>query len=687
MSSTASQNHLGLYRGPFKVIGACAILGVLALTGCPPPPPPGEAVFIDPFNGGETTDDGDDTGNTGDGNETLDIGVVQDTGSDLAAIVTSQDIDEALLILGSKRSDGSLRELSGGGSIDRNGRSIFFWFGADGLPARAVFDDLTVFFENYTTNSVDLAAVRPNGVVTRVSGVSLDADLLSDLQSLAGQGATFKGLGRKHTSADTAKLTDQQWSRIVKWTTFGAKAACCAISGGATALGLAPAGYAVPFCCGGVLQTIITETVFTPQPRDAVEFYTQHPEYLASQITLSIVQAESTAEQAEPFAQPDSDGDGVPDDEDGCPNDSNKTSPGNCGCGQLETSGCEPSGGGESDGEVLTETEPNDLWTDANVFDGSGDRYIIRGSISTPDDVDQFQLVGGKGLGVLEGSRPFCYFIEGDDQGNDKWYRVISRGETPCDYEFVVIRTSGSTDGKTPSGETFPLDLGDDVTMVLVRIPAGTFTMGSDSGHSNETPIHAVTISRDFYIGRYEVTQAQWQAVTGSNPSNFSGCDNCPVESVSWYEAADFCETVSTMTGYSIRLPSEAEWEYACRAGSTTEYYFGDDESDLDQYAWWYDTSGDQTHEVGGKLPNAWGLYDVSGNVWEWCQDAWHDDYNGAPSDGSAWTTGASDRRVLRGGSWYSYPGECRSAMRLRSSPAAEDRSRDLGFRVVAGTP
>ncbi|MCH8854586.1 MAG: hypothetical protein IID41_18315 [Planctomycetes bacterium] len=283
MSSTASQNHLGLRRALFKMMSASAILGMLAIVGC--------------------------GGNNGSGSETLDIGLVEDAGSHLAAIVTSQGGDEALLILGSKRSDGSLRELSGGGFIDLNGRSMFFWFGADGLPTRAVFDDLTVFFESYTTSSVDLAAVHPNGTVTRASGVSLDADLLSDLRSLAAQGATFKGLGPKSTPAETAKLTDQQWSSILKWTTFGAQVVCCATSGSLSLLGVAPVVPVVAVCCGGALLTIVTDTVFTPQPMDTVEFYNQHPEYLEPQIKASVVEAGSTAEEAEPFAQADCDGD------------------------------------------------------------------------------------------------------------------------------------------------------------------------------------------------------------------------------------------------------------------------------------------------------------------------------------------------------------------------------------------
>ncbi len=240
----------------------------------------------------------------------------------------------------------------------------------------------------------------------------------------------------------------------------------------------------------------------------------------------------------------------------------------------------------------------------------------------------------------------------------------------------------------TPKGETFSLDLGGGVMMELVRIPAGSFMMGTDSTDTvwlePSRPVHSVTIGRDFYIGRYEVTQAQWQAVMGDNPSSFGGCDACPVDMVSWNDAVAFAETLSNITGYRIRLPTEAEWEYACRAGTTTEYSFGNDKSDLNDFAWNLGNSGGRTHEVGMKLANPWELYDMHGNVWEWCEDSWHQDYTGAPTDGGSWTTGGdSTKRVTRGGSWFNTD-NTRSAYRGKDGP---DRHFSLfGLRVVAGT-
>ena len=235
----------------------------------------------------------------------------------------------------------------------------------------------------------------------------------------------------------------------------------------------------------------------------------------------------------------------------------------------------------------------------------------------------------------------------------------------------------------SPTGETLTLNLGGGLTMELVGIRAGTFMMGSDEGFSNEQPVHSVTISRDFYIGRYEVTQEQWEAVMGKNPSDFQGCDICPVDNVSWEDAVAFCDTVSAGTGYPIRLPSEAEWEYACRAGTATEYSFGDDASALGDYAWYSDNSGSRTHEVGSKLPNCWSLYDMHGNVGEWCND-WYDSayYGVSPSTDPAGPS-AGVHRVIRGGPWLSDEDVLRSAARYEYWPGA--RGDDVGFRVAAG--
>ncbi len=231
------------------------------------------------------------------------------------------------------------------------------------------------------------------------------------------------------------------------------------------------------------------------------------------------------------------------------------------------------------------------------------------------------------------------------------------------------------------------LDLGDGVSMVLALIPSGTFSMGTDStDHAaldRSRPVHTVTIAEDFYIGRYEVTQAQWQATMGDSPSSFTGSDILPVESISWAEAIAFCEAASIATGYTITLPTDAQWEYACRAGATTAYSFGDDRDDLDQYGWYLTNGALTTHDVGGKLPNFWNLYDMHGNVLEWCLDTWHADYTDAPQNGSAWTQEGDDTlRVLRGGAWYSIDFNLRSDYRFKYD--ATDDYHGIGFRVVA---
>ena len=218
----------------------------------------------------------------------------------------------------------------------------------------------------------------------------------------------------------------------------------------------------------------------------------------------------------------------------------------------------------------------------------------------------------------------------------------------------------------------------------MVVITAGSFEMGSDE-RTDERPLHRVNVP-SFLIGNTEVTQSQWRAVMGSNPSRFSQCyDDCPVERVRWSEAQDFARRLSQKTGKQYRLPSEAEWEYAARAGSNSKWSFGEVEDQLGDYAWYGSNSQNKTQGVAQKKPNACGLFDMHGNVWEWVQDCWHDNYAGAPVDGRVWTTGCSDNmRVLRGGSWYDSPSGLRSAYRIRVTPI--DRGVSSGLRL-ARTP
>lgn len=198
------------------------------------------------------------------------------------------------------------------------------------------------------------------------------------------------------------------------------------------------------------------------------------------------------------------------------------------------------------------------------------------------------------------------------------------------------------------------------------------------SGDS-ERPQHQVTIA-PFLMSQFPVTQAQWETVRGHNPSHFKGA-NLPVELVFWHEAIEFCQKLSQNSGKDYRLPSEAEWEYACRAGTTTANHCG--ETITHELA---NFSRGKTTEVGSFPPNAFGLYDMHGNVLEWCQDTWHSNYEGAPTDGSAWIEGRDDRlKVVRGGSWASSPRHCRSAYRYYYGPGV--RTYYLGFRVVCSAP
>ncbi len=217
----------------------------------------------------------------------------------------------------------------------------------------------------------------------------------------------------------------------------------------------------------------------------------------------------------------------------------------------------------------------------------------------------------------------------------------------------------------------------------MVLIPSGNFDMGSYNGEYDEKPVHNVQVNT-FSLGKTEVTQGQWRAVMGNNPSYFSSCGNdCPVERVSWNDAQSFIQKLNAKTGKQYRLPSEAEWEYACRAGGQHDYCGSDN---VDSVAWYEDKAniGSGTHPVSRKQPNAFGLYDMSGNVWEWVEDSYHDSYNGAPTNGGVWQ-GDGATRVLRGGSWYFGPQFARTAFRIRNEPA--DRSVINGFRVARMLP
>ncbi|MBN3910853.1 MAG: SUMF1/EgtB/PvdO family nonheme iron enzyme [Nostoc sp. NMS1] len=272
---------------------------------------------------------------------------------------------------------------------------------------------------------------------------------------------------------------------------------------------------------------------------------------------------------------------------------------------------------------------------------------------------------------------------------------------TPKSAGFLGIKKTYEINLSRGRAEFFRENLGNGVVLEMVAIPGGKFLMGSPESEpersSYESPQHTVTV-QPFLMGKFSVTQSQWKAVADlpkvnidlkPDPSYFKGA-NRPVEQVSWDDAIEFCARLSKKTGKTYRLPSEAEWEYACRAGTTTPFYFGETiTTDLANYNGDY-TYGSapkgeyrkQTTDVGKFPANSFGLFDMHGNIWEWCQDEWHKNYNGAPKDGSAWLVDNDNQnRLWRGGSWPDSPGNCRSACRF--DYARGSRHSNVGFRVV----
>lgn len=270
-------------------------------------------------------------------------------------------------------------------------------------------------------------------------------------------------------------------------------------------------------------------------------------------------------------------------------------------------------------------------------------------------------------------------------------------------FDVVIVNAEGR-EIKRCQGQAqyFMEDLSNEITLEMVAIPGGTFCMGSPETEADrlesEDPQHLVTV-KSFFMGKYPITQAQWQAVVALppikrslalNPSKFKGA-NHPVETISFNDAIEFCARLSNYTGREYRLPSEAEWEYACRAGTSTPFHFGETiTSDLANYDASYTYSSafqgkyrEKTTPVGSfQVANAFGLYDMHGNVWEWCADSWHNNYEGAPTDGSVWQDNNNNQKgLLRGGSWYFKPSSCRSASRINYLSAFENYGN--GFRVV----
>lgn len=216
-----------------------------------------------------------------------------------------------------------------------------------------------------------------------------------------------------------------------------------------------------------------------------------------------------------------------------------------------------------------------------------------------------------------------------------------------------------------------------------VNIPGGKFEMGCNSKRTvcdySEIPAHTVMI-KPFLIDKYEITQYEWQWVMGDYPSYFKGCDNCPVENISWLQIQEFIKNLNMKTGHTYRLPSEAEWEYSCRGGNKSESYCGS--NTLDDVAWYIDNSNNKTHPVGQKKPNHYGLYDMTGNVQEWVQDCVHFSYKNAPQDGTSWvSSGDCSQRIYRGGSWNNSGVDMRTTRRTGDTNCCQRNY--IGFRLV----
>ncbi len=273
--------------------------------------------------------------------------------------------------------------------------------------------------------------------------------------------------------------------------------------------------------------------------------------------------------------------------------------------------------------------------------------------------------------------------IKKDGYGTDSKQVNILEGQTATLAGMLSTNTSSSVAlGASLSGNTITIPVKNGISIDMVRVEAGTFTMGATQEMKypwdNEKPTHKVTLTNDYYIGKYEVTQALWQAVMGKNPSEFKG-ESLPVENVSWNDCQEFLSKLNIMTGKTFRLPTEAEWEYAARGGKKSRGYQYSGSNNISDVAWYDSNSGNKTHTVGSKQANELGIYDMSGNVWEWCQD-W---YKGYSSSSQVNPTGANSgsNRVFRGGSWFDAARSCRSSCRSNNTPVT--RYYFFGLRLV----
>jgi formylglycine-generating enzyme required for sulfatase activity len=261
------------------------------------------------------------------------------------------------------------------------------------------------------------------------------------------------------------------------------------------------------------------------------------------------------------------------------------------------------------------------------------------------------------------------------------------------EFETPTLNERGEITERTRhSAQQLTEDLGNGISLDLILVPSGIFKMGSLHmyGNPEEQPQHIVSI-KSFLMGKFLITQAQWKAVMGKLPPRRFKGDNLPVERVSWDDAQKFCQRLSEKTGRNYQLPSETQWEYACRAGTSTPFSFGEtltvDVANFNgEHTFRAEPRGFYFHSTneGGKFPpNTFGLYDMHGNLWEWCADNWLDDYSSSPRDSGSYQNKDSKYRVARGGSWHEPPSLCRSAARLRALETDADEF--MGFRVVCG--
>ena len=283
--------------------------------------------------------------------------------------------------------------------------------------------------------------------------------------------------------------------------------------------------------------------------------------------------------------------------------------------------------------------------------------------------------------GLLVGSHKVE--IKKDGYGTESKQVNILEGQTATIAGVLTANTTVATNtASSLSGNTITIPVKNGISIDMVRVEAGTFTMGATSEMEDpydwEKPTHQVTLTNDYYIGKYEVTQALWKAVMGNNPSNFKG-DNLPVEKVSWDDCQEFINKLNRITGKTFRLPTEAEWEYAARGGKKSRGYQYSGSNNISDVAWYSDNSGNMTNDVGSKQANELGIYDMTGNVWEWCQDRYgrYDSFSQVNPTGA---NSGSDR-VYRGGSWSYAARYCRSSFRLRITSGY--RRSFLGFRLV----